>query len=61
MLSINVVKAEAYGFSCARPEDVILYAAELLEWLEMHNRNYTQAQYHKITAAKDALDCVEVD
>lgn len=61
MLTINAEKTAAYGFSFARPEDVVLYVAALLEWLEAHNRNYTKAQYNKILSAKDALDCVEVD
>lgn len=42
------------GLNFENGQDAIFYLRSLLEWLESHNKNYTQEQYYKI------LDCLEI-
>lgn len=59
-MKINLEKMERYGYSFENLEDVYFYFSGMLDYLESHNKNYTQAQYNKIVALKDILECLEV-
>lgn len=41
--------------------DLFTFVRIQLEWLEMHNKNLTKAQYFKITDLLNILECVEVE
>lgn len=62
MLKINNDKLlEKTGLSFEIIEDLYLHILENIEWLESHNKNYNNKQYHKILELKDICNSIEVE
>lgn len=60
MLVLDKDKMYRFGYCFETVDDVYFYVYHIAEWLESHNKNYTQDQYYNICALKDALECLKV-
>lgn len=60
MLVLDKDKMDERGYGFDAVDDVYFYVYHIAEWLESHNKNYTQDQYYNICALKDALECLKV-
>ena len=49
------------GLSFETMEDMFFYIKSHIEWLESHNKNYNNNQYHRLLDLKDIFDCIEVE
>ena len=54
---LESIKTNEYTMKeCADPtERAMRYAADLLEYFELHNKNLTKEQYYRVTEALDAI------
>lgn len=46
-MKLNPEKMEEHGFSFDSPDDLLLYASNLLEYFRYHNKNLTKTQDEK--------------
>lgn len=60
-MKLNPEKMEERGFSFDSPDDLLLYASNLLEYFRFHNKNLTKTQERKITAIQEALECLDLE
>ncbi len=58
-LAINHKRLSENGFSFDNWGDLYLYVSSLADWLEAHRENYTERQYHNISALKGILDSID--
>ena len=49
------------GVEFKNKNDYIQYMQNLLEFLETHNKNYTQKQYYKILELKEIINNIEIE
>lgn len=62
MLKINNEKLmKNTGMEFETIEDAFFYVIRHLEWLESHNKNYTQNQYGRICDLKEIFESIEMD
>lgn len=47
------------GFSFESIDEIILYVADMTEFLETHNKNLNNAQYHRITTINDIFQSLK--
>lgn len=59
-MKIDIEKLEELtGITNTNETDLILYMANILEYLATHNKNYNNTQYHKISLLNDIFKCIE--
>ena len=59
-MKINFKKLEGEtGLTGINENELILYMANLVEFLAIHNKNYNNSQYYKITLLNDIFKCIE--
>ena len=49
------------GIECRDEKDYINYMKIMIEYLESHNKNYTQKQYFDITQIQEILQNIEFE
>lgn len=60
-MKFNREKLDEIGFNFDSDRDAMIYISSLIDYIATHNKNYTNAQYHRILTLKDIMDCVEDD
>ena len=59
-MKINFKKLEEEtGLTGINENKLILYMADLVEFLATHNKNYNNSQYNKIILLNDIFKCIE--
>ena len=61
MIKINKSKMKELGYNWENLEDLYTYADVIIDWLESHNKNYTEGQYRKILALKDLIEMIDIE
>ena len=60
MIKINTLKLSKLGYKFTSMYDMLEHIESLLEYLESHNKNYTQKQYYKILELKEIISTIEL-
>lgn len=60
-MKLNPKKMEEYGFSFESTDYLLLYVSNRVEYFLYHNKNLTKDQNRRITAIREALECLDFE